>query len=131
MSHSSRTWSTGKSRSREIGPWTTLGHKTSVPRITVHYRFHPLAGKQFRPVRVRTAPPPTFVVELSDSRLAVPAWMTEEKASKLELVELPSLDADSLLRLAALVERALDHDDPDSCILSEDTRSPGCRSVLT
>ena len=83
------------------------GHNTSRPLVTIHYPFHPLAGTRFRPVRACPGPPPVYVLQLPDRRLAVPVWMTEDWTSTLQLSELPVIGAEELLELASFVETTL------------------------
>jgi hypothetical protein len=99
------------------------GHNTSRPLVTIHYPFHPLVGTQFRPVQARSGPPPVYVIQLPDGRLAVPTWMAEEWTSTLQLSELPTISAEKLLELASLVKKTLDDLQSTSCIVSENSNS--------
>ncbi len=99
------------------------GHNTSRPLVTIHYPFHPLAGTRFRPVRACPGPPPVYVLQLPDRRLAVPVWMTEDWTSTLQLSELPVIGAEELLELASFVETTLVALRSPSCILTANSVS--------
>jgi hypothetical protein len=79
-------------------------HNTNCSIITIYYSFHPLRGRQFHPVRTCVGPPMVHVVKLPERRLSIPAWMTEEAASALKLSDLPSVSAERLLEIKALLD---------------------------
>jgi hypothetical protein len=67
-------------RKIRVTAWRTIPmarHNTSFHFVTVHYRFHPLFDQSFRCIRVCAGPPPTYLIELRNRRIFLPAWMTE------------------------------------------------------
>ena len=108
-----------------LDTYTNLAHTTSSHYIVVRYPFHPLCGQRFRPVKVLSGPPAAFSIELPDRRLSVPAWMTEEAAASLQLVETPCLSLEALLGLSSLLElNAASH---GSCPTISDQQTEGNR----
>ena len=79
-----------------------LAHNTSSRYVTIHYPFHPLAGTRFRPERTILGPPPAYILHRLERRLTIPAWMTEEWAFRLTVVDGPHVDVESLLHLAQI-----------------------------
>jgi hypothetical protein len=98
-------------------------HNTSNPIVTIRYRYHPLAGRQFRPDRTLAGPPPVYVLQLSQGRLSVPVWMTEDWASNLRLADRPFLSVDQLLELSYFLEKTLVDLTTSSCILPQESVS--------
>ena len=64
-----------------------MGHTTSVPKITIRYPFHPLAGKEFHPLRFDEGPPAVYRLELTHRRVSVPQWMTEPGAAEVQVTD--------------------------------------------
>ena len=77
--------------------------------VTVHYRFHPLAGRRARVVRVcrERHGTPVCVPGPDGAPLAVPAWMTRPEAKLLGPRERPRLCLEALAAVRALVQASL------------------------
>jgi len=74
--------------------------------VFVRYSFHPLAEKRVAVIRCyKYSDLPHYVVEGPDKcRILLPAWMTDPRASSLQMVETPRLSIDALLALCRLFE---------------------------
>lgn len=68
-----------------MGP-RSAPHNTVSLRITVHYRFHPFAGKELRIVSAPRRPEFPIIVRRPDGiDLKIPLWMTDPAAARIEL----------------------------------------------
>lgn len=80
-------------------------------RVTVHYRFHPLAGMELEVVSApRRVELPITVRGLDGIAIKIPRWMTEPAAGAVQISELAALPIEALLAVAALL--------PDDLVLN-------------
>ena len=87
--------------------------------VTVHYRFHPLAGQSFRCIRVSLYPSPAYLIELHRRRFFLPVWMTEDWAAHVDILPSPQIEVDHLLAISDVVNSSSAQLKPSSCILPE------------
>lgn len=91
--------------------------KTTNQSVTIHYRFHPLHGQTFRPLRCFGGPPPVVEIQPAGGRkVFVPTWMTEPAAQALPLRAQPQIRVKHLLDVAALVAAALAELEPSDTL---------------
>ena len=82
----------------------TALHTTLSSSITVHYRFHPLAGTELQVVRVgRRAEMPITVRGPDGVDLKIPRWMTDPSAGDLVLSDTATLAVAALRAVTELV----------------------------
>ena len=98
-------------------------HNTSLPSVTILYPFHPLVGTRFFPARTYPGPPPIYVLQLPERRLAIPVWMTEEWSGALRVADTPAIAVDYLVELATIAEQQLLDFQAPLCILPPETIS--------
>ena len=83
---------------------TTVSHDTLSSRIKVHYRFHPLCGKDLQVVRApRRVELPITVRGPDGIDLKIPRWMTEPPAGAIQISDHATLPIEALLAVAALL----------------------------
>lgn len=85
-----------------------LNHTTNSQSIIVHYRFHPLHGKSFRPLLFKRGPFPHYVIQPQECRkIFIPEWMVDPLAADLKLCAAPIIGLGHLLDLSLLLEKLL------------------------
>jgi len=90
-------------------------HDTSRSRFTVHYRFHPLHGREVEAVSLpRHADGAVTVEDRPGCRLKIPLWMLSPAASRLSLDEQPCIRPRVLLELAELLRELLGNGEPSA-----------------
>jgi hypothetical protein len=87
--------------------------------VTVRYPFHPLVGKELRWIKFRAGPPAIYEIDLLDSRLFLPAWMTQAWSADVKVVDSPQIEARKLLELADIAQNFLAALKESSCNPSE------------
>ena len=82
--------------------------------VTVHYRFHPLAGQRVTQVSQRSlrGNPIVVVADAPGKRYHIPKWMTAPEAAQWAIREQPRLSLAALADLRELVSALLDKPSP-------------------
>ena len=106
----------------------TPARDTHGARVTVHYRFHPLCGRELEVVSTpRSADGGAVTVaDPTGRRLKIPCWMLSTEAGELGLTAQAEVGVRALLNLAELLKAHLSPPEPAT---TRDSLSPTSESA--
>ena len=112
-----------RSRERAGGHARTPARDTHGARVTVHYRFHPLCGRELEIISTpRSADGgAVMVADPTGRRLKIPCWMLSTEAGELGLTAQAVVGVRALLNLAELLKV---HLSPPEAATRSDSLSP-------